>query len=57
MASSYLTLVNNVLRDFNEVELTSSNFGSSRGVQTTVKDYVNRSITDLINSELNWPFT
>ena len=40
MASSYLTLVNNVLRDFNEVELTSSNFGSSRGVQTTVKDYV-----------------
>jgi len=57
MASTYLTLVNNVLRDFNEVELTSSNFGSSRGVQTTVKDYVNRSITDLINSELNWPFT
>jgi hypothetical protein len=57
MASTYLTLVNNVLRDFNEVELTSSNFGSSRGVQTTVKDYINRSITDLINSELNWPFT
>tara|TARA_R110002074_G_scaffold23362_1_gene70849 strand:+ start:38 stop:1102 length:1065 start_codon:yes stop_codon:yes gene_type:complete len=57
MASTYLTLVNNVLRDFNEVELTSSNFTNSRGVQTTVKDYVNRSITDLINSELNWPFT
>ena len=57
MASTYLTLVNNVLRDFNEVELTSSNFTNSRGVQTTVKDYVNRSITDVINSELNWPFT
>ena len=37
MASTYLTLVNNVLRDMNEVELTSSNFTSSRGVQTTVK--------------------
>ena len=57
MASTYLTLINNVLRYFNEVELTSSTFSTSRGVQTTVKDYINRSITDLINSELNWPFT
>ena len=57
MASTYLTLVNNVLRDINEVELTSSSFGSSRGVQTSVKDFVNRAITDIINSELNWPFT
>lgn len=57
MASTYLTLVNNVLRDFNEVELTSSNFTASRGVQTVVKDYVNRSITDVLNSDLNWPFT
>jgi hypothetical protein len=57
MASTYLTLVNNVLRDVNEVELTSSNFGSSRGIQTSVKDFVNRSISDIINSELNWPFT
>jgi len=57
MASTYLTLVNNVLRDMNEVELTSANFTSSRGVQTTVKDYVNRSISDVLNSELNWPFT
>lgn len=57
MASTYLTLVNNVLRDFNEVELTSSNFTNSRGVQTVVKDYVNRSITDVLNSDLNWPFT
>ena len=41
----------------NEVELTSSNFASSRGVQTTVKDYINRAISDILNSELNWPFT
>jgi hypothetical protein len=57
MASTYLALVNNVLRDVNEVELTSSSFGSSRGIQTSVKDFVNRSISDIINSELNWPFT
>lgn len=57
MASSYLVLVNNVLRDMNEVELTSSTFTASRGVQTTVKDYINRAISDILNSELNWPFT
>jgi len=57
MASTYLTLVNDVLRDMNEVELTSSNFTASRGVQTTVKDYVNRAVSDILNSELNWPFT
>ena len=57
MASTYLQLVNEVLRDMNEVELTSATFASSRGVQTTVKDYVNRAIADIINSDLNWPFT
>ena len=57
MASTYLVLINNVLRDLNEVELTSSTFSSSRGIQTSVKDFVNRGITDVINSELNWPFT
>ena len=57
MASTYLQLVNEVLRDMNEVELTTATFASSRGVQTTVKDYVNRAIADIINSDLNWPFT
>ena len=57
MASSYLVLINNVLRDLNEVELTSSNFSSSRGVQTAVKDYVNRGIDDIINADTEWPFT
>ena len=53
MASSYLVLVNRVLRDMNEVELTSSSFSSSRGIQTAVKDFVNRGITDILNSDLN----
>jgi len=57
MASSYLVLINNVLRDLNEVELTSSTFSSSRGIQTAVKDYVNRAIDDIINSDTEWPFT
>ena len=30
---TYLELVNDVLRELNEVELTSASFGTSRGVQ------------------------
>ena len=37
MATTYLILSNRVLRELNEVEMTSSNFSSSRGIQTAVK--------------------
>jgi len=50
----YLTLCNNVLRELNEVELTSTNFTASRGVQTSVKGFVNKAISDLYNAELEW---
>ena len=46
-----------MLRDLNEVELTSSTFSASRGIQTSVKDYVNRAIDDIINADTEWPFT
>ena len=49
MATTYLTLVNNVLRELNETELTSSTFSSSRGIQTAIKDFVNKSIHDIYN--------
>jgi len=51
---NYLTLCNNVLRELNEVELTSTNFTASRGVQTSVKGFVNKAISDLYNAELEW---
>ena len=35
---NYLQLTNAVLAELNEVQLTSSNFASSSGIQTTVKD-------------------
>ena len=52
--ATYLTLTNRVLNELNEVELTSSNFGSSRGVQSMVKNVVNKSINDIYNSEVEW---
>lgn len=50
----YLTLCNNVLRELNEVELTAASFAGSRGVQTSVKGFVNKAISDLYNAEVEW---
>jgi len=47
--ATYLTLANRVLNDLNEVELTSANFSNSRGVQTSVKNFVNRALHDIYN--------
>lgn len=52
---NYLQLCNNVLREINEVEIV--NIGSTRGIQTSVKDFVNKAQRDIINSEIEWPFT
>ena len=49
MATTYLQLTNRVLRELNETELTSSTFASSRGIQTAIKDFVNKSIHDIYN--------
>ena len=49
MATTYLTLTNSVLRELNETELTSSTFSSRRGIQTAVKDFINKGIHDIYN--------
>ena len=56
MTTTYLTLVNNVLQEINETTLTSGNFTSSRGIQTAVKTFINKSINDFYNAELEWPW-
>ena len=45
MSTSYLTLTNRTLRELNEIELTTANFATSRGIQTAVKDFINKSNT------------
>ena len=56
MATSYLDLTNELLRELNEVTLTSSNFATAVGVQGHVKDAVNKAYFDIINQEPQWPF-
>ena len=49
MATTYLTLTNNVLNELNESELTSSTFSSSRGIQTSVKKFVLKAMHEVYN--------
>ena len=52
----YLALSNKVLHALNEVELTSANFANSKGIQTAIKEFINRSVNDIYTAELEWPF-
>ena len=54
--ATYLNLTNELLREFNEVILTSTNFGSAIGVQQHAKDTINRAQLDIVNEEPSWPF-
>lgn len=56
MASTYLDLTNELLRELNELPLTTSNFAAAVGVQQHVKDSVNKAYLDIANYEPQWPF-
>ena len=56
MALTFLTLSNSVITRMNEVELTSSNFTSSRGVQTQCKNAVNEAIRYINQREFGYSF-
>lgn len=56
MATTYLDITNEVLRELNEVPLTTSTFGSAKGLQAFVKDTVNKAIFDIANEEPQLPF-
>ena len=47
MATTYLDITNEVLRELNEIPLTSANFANAVGLQQFVKDAVNKSIFDI----------
>jgi len=54
--ATYLNLTNELLREFNEVVLTSSDFSSAIGIQQHAKDAINRAYLDIVNEEPSWPF-
>ena len=56
MATTYLQLTNELLRELNEVALTSSTFANAIGVQQHAKDLINRAYLDIVTEEPKWPF-
>ena len=56
MATTYLGLANELLRELNEVILTSSNFSSAVGIQKHAQDAINRAYWDIVIEEPQWPF-
>lgn len=56
MSATYLQITNELLRELNEVALTSASFANAIGIQQHVKDCVNRAYLDIVNEEPTWPF-
>ena len=56
MAYNFLSLVNDVNRRLNEVELTSTNFATSTGYYSFAKDAINSSIRHINQEEFEWPW-
>jgi len=56
MAETFLTLTNKTLVRMNEVELTSSNFSSPRGIQSQSQTAVNEAIRYINQREFGYPF-
>ena len=56
MATTYLTLTNELLRELNEVVLTSANFSAAIGIQAHAQDCINRAYKDIVMSEPQWGF-
>jgi hypothetical protein len=56
---AYVTLVNELLRRLNEVQLDSAgaDFSSARNVQALAKDAINNSIREILQYNQEWPFT
>lgn len=56
MASTYLQLVNKVLRRLNETEISSSDFSSVIGIHAYAKDAVNSALAEINSTHFEWPF-
>lgn len=53
---TYLDIVNSILSELNEVNLTSATFDAAVGVQRFVKDSVNRAYFDFVNENAEFPW-
>jgi hypothetical protein len=53
---TYLDLTNTIIRELNEVELTTVTFTAATGIQKYIKDAINRAYFDICTAEDKWSF-
>ena len=53
---TYLDLTNTLIRELNEVELSSVSFANAKGIHKYIKDTINRAYFDICNAEDKWSF-
>jgi len=56
MSFTFLEVTNKVLREVNEVPLTTQQFLTARGLQQFAKEAVNRSFFDICGESTDWPW-
>jgi hypothetical protein len=56
MAYNYISLVNDINRRLNEVELSSTDFPTATGYYSFAKDAVNAAIRHINQEEFEWPW-
>ena len=56
MATTFLTLTNELLRRLNEVTLTTDTFAGAKNVQAIAKDSINSSIREILQDGHEFPF-
>jgi len=56
MATTYIEVVNEILTELNEVNLTDVTFPSAVNIQNHVKALVNRAYFDICTEHYRWPF-
>ena len=56
MAYNYITLVNEVQRRLNEVELSTANFDTAKGFHALTKDAINSAVRHINQEEFEWPW-
>lgn len=54
--STYITLVNELLVERNEPELTTANFDEARGIHKHAKNAVNNALREIDSYHFYWPF-
>ena len=57
MTTTYIVLVNELLRRLNEVAINVADFDSVRNVQSVAKDAINSSVREILQEAQEWPFT